>query len=133
MSGTNQPTQQLNRQPTLRTANTTSSDNAVSGGSVGGSGSGEKAKSNLPMPSEKTMQQAFKLGLIMEKQICGYFYVDSIKGKVSIETHEGEKIIYKNENEHTSRILNTYKTDSSYIVVTENTIYILGLETVIKS
>ena len=131
MSGTNQPTQQLNKQSTLRTT-TTTSDNAASGSTTGTTTGGDKAKSNLPMPSEKTLQQAFKLGLIMEKQICGYFYVDSIKGKVSIETHEGEKIIYKNENEHTSRILNTYKTDSSYIVVTENTIYILGLETVIK-
>ncbi len=107
-------------------------DGAAASASASATTTGEKAKSNLPMPSEKTLQQAFKLGLIMEKQICGYFYVDSIKGKVSIETHEGEKIIYKNENEHTSRILNTYKTDSSYIVVTENTIYILGIETVIK-
>jgi hypothetical protein len=107
-------------------------DGTTAPASAPATGGGEKAKSNLPMPSEKTLQQAFKLGLIMEKQICGYFYVDSIKGKVSIETHEGEKIIYKNENEHTSRILNTYKTDSSYIVVTENTIYILGIETVIK-
>ena len=107
-------------------------DGAAAPASASATGGGEKAKTNLPMPSEKTLQQAFKLGLIMEKQICGYFYVDSIKGKVSIETHEGEKIIYKNENEHTSRILNTYKTDSSYIVVTENTIYIIGIETVIK-
>ena len=127
MSGTNQPSQQLNRQPTVRA---TTDNSSVSAGTAT---TGEKSKSNLPMPSEKTMQQAFKLGLIMEKQICGYFYVDSIKGKVSIETHEGEKIIYKNENEHTSRILNTYKTDSSYIVVTENTIYLLSSETVIKA
>ena len=124
---TNPTVQQTQQQATVRRQ-----ANEATGGS-GNATNGEKSKTNLPMPSEKTLQQAFKLGLIMEKQICGYFYVDSIKGKVSIETHEGEKIIYKNENEHTSRILNTYKTDSSYIVVTENTIYILGLETVIKA
>ena len=37
-----------------------------------------------------------------------------------------DKIIFKNQDEHTSPILNTYKCGNEYLVITENTIYVVS-------
>jgi hypothetical protein len=95
--------------------------------------SGGAAKSSLPFPTDNTLQQAFKLSLKLTKPVCTYFYIASVKGKASIETHNGEKIIFISEDECTSPIMNTFKSDNSYIVVTNNTIYLLSDKTVIKA
>lgn len=86
----------------------------------------------LTLPSDKTLQQACKLSLKTKKPICFYFYIDSLKGKISIVNDGEDRIIFKSEDEHTSPIINTYKSDSCYIVVTENTIYILSAETPVR-
>lgn len=86
----------------------------------------------LTLPTEKTLLQATKLALKTKKPICFYFYIDSVKGKITIVSDGEDRIIFKNEDEHTSPILNTYKSDNCYIVVTENTIYILSADTQVK-
>ena len=91
-----------------------------------------KSNLTLQLPSEKTLMQATKLSIKLTKPIDFYFFLDSVKGDVRIINVDGEKIIFKNENEHTSPILNTYKSDNSYIVVTENTIYMLNSNTKLK-
>ena len=90
------------------------------------------ASQQLVLPSDKTLQQATKLSLKTKKPICFYFYIDSLKGKISIVNDGEDRIIFKSEDEHTSPIINTYKSDSSYIIVTENTIYILSAETPVR-
>ena len=96
---------------------------ATSGGAV------VPAKTKVGLPSDKTMQQAVKLSIKLVKPICFYFYVDSLKGKVSIMTDGDDKIVFKNEDEHTSPITNTFKCENEYIIITENTIYIISSET----
>jgi hypothetical protein len=86
----------------------------------------------LVLPSDKTLQQATKLALKTKKPVCFYFYIDSLKGKISIVSDGEDRIIFKSEDEHTSPILNTYKSDNCFIVVTENTIYILSSETQVR-
>jgi len=88
--------------------------------------------SSLVLPTEKTLLQATKLALKTKKPVCFYFYIDSLKGKISISTDGEDRIIFKSDEEHTSPILNTYKSDTSYIVVTENTIYILSADTPVR-
>ena len=66
-------------------------------------------KKTVGLPSDKTLQQAVKLSIKTSKPICFYFYVDSLKRKVSICSDGEDKIIFKNQEEHTSPILNTYK------------------------
>ena len=87
------------------------------------------AQAQLVLPTDKTLQQATKLSLKTKKPICFYFYIDSLKGKIKIVSDGEDRIVFKSEDEYTSPILNTYKSDLSYIVVTENTIYILSSET----
>jgi hypothetical protein len=88
--------------------------------------------SQLVLPTDKTLQQATKLSLKTKKPICFYFYIDSLKGKISIVSDGEDRIIFKSEDEHTSPIINTYKSDTSFIVVTENTIYILSADTQVR-
>ena len=86
----------------------------------------------LVLPSDKTLQQATKLALKTKKPVCFYFYIESLKGKISIVSDGEDRIIFKSDDEHTSPIINTYKSDNSFIVVTENTIYILSSDTQVR-
>ena len=86
-------------------------------------------KKSLGLPSDKTLQQAVKLSIKTAKPICFYFYVDSLKGNCSICSEGEDKIIFKNSEEHTSPILHTYKCENEYIVITDNTVYILSSST----
>ena len=86
-------------------------------------------KSQLSLPSDKTLQQAVKLSIKTTKPICFYFYVDSLKGRVCISSDGDDKIIYKNDDEHTSPIMNTFKCQNEFLVVTENTIYVVSSNT----
>ena len=87
------------------------------------------SNNKISMPSNDTLSQAAKLSIKVSKPICFYFYIDSCKNNASIVTADGEKIIYKNNEAHTSPIKNTYKVGDEYLVVTENTIYIISCNT----
>ena len=65
------------------------------------------APQQLVLPTDKTLQQATKLSLKTKKPICFYFYIDSLKGKISIVNDGDDRIIFKSEDEHTSPIINT--------------------------
>ena len=86
----------------------------------------------ISIPDEKTLSQAFKLSIKISKPMCTYFYIDSCRGKVSIVNSDGDKIIYKNSEEYTSPIQNTYKVGNEYLIVTENTIYVISANTKVQ-
>ena len=86
----------------------------------------------IGLPSSNTLSQAAKLSIKISKPICFYFYIDSLKGKITIVSDGEDRVIFKNEDEHTSPIINTYKSENCYIVVTENTIYIISSETQVR-
>ena len=83
----------------------------------------------IGLPSTNTLNQAAKLSIKVSKPICFYFYIDSCKGQASIVSADGDKIIYKNNEEHTSPIKNIFKSGTEYLVVTENTIYVISSKT----
>ena len=89
-------------------------------------------KPKLSIPAPDTLQQACKLSIKLQKPMCFYFYVDSLKGNICIASNDDEKIIFKTNDEHTSTIQNTYKVNDEYLVVTENTIYVISAKTQIK-
>ena len=91
--------------------------------------SDQSGNGKITLPCEKTLSQAAKLSIKVSKPICFYFYIDSCKGAAQIVSHEGDKIVYKNNEEHTSPIKDTYKVGNEYLVVTENTIYVLSADT----
>lgn len=89
-------------------------------------------KNKLTLPSAKTLMQSAKLSIRLNKPICYYFYTDSLKGNCCITTDGKEKIIYKNDDEHTSPIVTPYQVDDEYIIITENTIYIISANTKVE-
>ena len=89
----------------------------------------EQQASKISMPDTNTLSQAAKLSIKVSKPICFYFYIDSCKGAAQIVTADGDKIIYKNSEEHTSPIRHTYKVGNEYLIVTDNTIYIISCDT----
>ena len=92
----------------------------------------ETPKPKLSIPNDMTLQLACKLSIKLQKAIDFYFYVDSLKGNICIASNDDDKIIYKNNEEHTSPIQNTYKVKDEYLVVTENTIYVISANTKIN-
>lgn len=104
--------------------NTTTTANAVN--------AALNSKQKLTLPSTKTLLQASKLAIRLNKPICFYFYTDSLKGQVCIASDGKEKIIYKNDEEHTSPIVSPYQVDDEYIIITENTIYIISANTKVE-
>ena len=93
----------------------------------------EQQASKISMPDTNTLSQAAKLSIKVSKPICFYFYIDSCRGKINIVNSDGDKIIYKNGEEYTSPIKNTYKVGNEYLIVTENTIYVISANTKVKS
>ena len=89
--------------------------------------------SKLVLPSADTLSKALKLSLKLTKPIDCYFYLDSIRDRVCIMNDGEDMIIYKNDDEHTSPILKTYKSEDQYIIITENTIYLLSANTPIRN
>ena len=83
----------------------------------------------ISIPSPNTLSQAAKLSIKISKPVCFYFYIDSCNDSIKICTNETDKIIFKNLDEHTSSISNIYKVDNEYLIVTENTIYIISSNT----
>lgn len=84
---------------------------------------------SVTMPSASSLNQAFKLSLQIEKPVETYFYADSCKGNIYICANETDKIIFKSKDEHTSPVSNIYKSEGEYIIVTENSIYIISGKT----
>lgn len=89
-------------------------------------------ENKISIPDEKTLSHAFKLSIKISKPVCTYFYIDSCRGKVNIMNSDGDKIVYKNSEEYTSPIQNTYKVGNEYLVVTENTIYVISCNTKVQ-
>lgn len=55
------------------------------------------------------------------------YWADSHDSKVVIGVREGgEKLLVKNESEYTSPIAKIYRVDAEYIIMTENSIYIVS-------
>jgi len=84
---------------------------------------------SINVPSTNTLLQAFKLSIQISKPVESYFYIDSCKGHINICANDTDKIIYKNQEEHTSPISNIYKVENEYLIVTDNTIYIISKDT----
>jgi len=91
------------------------------------------AVTGLPLPSPETLVKAMKLSLKLAKPLDFYFYEESCRDGVCI-MHDGEDmVIYKNDDERTSPITKTFKSEEQFIVITENTIYIISATTPIRN
>jgi hypothetical protein len=83
--------------------------------------------SNYRLPSDITLKHAAKLGIVEDKPIMLDYWTSSLDKKALIGIRENnEKLLVKSEEEYTSSIVKFYKSVTEYIIITENSIYIVS-------
>ena len=80
------------------------------------------------LPDTATLQHAVKLAIVEDKQIMMDYWTQSIDKTVLIGVKENkEKLLVKSEEEYTSPIAKIYKLGNEFVIVTENSIYIVDI------
>ena len=84
---------------------------------------------NYRLPSEVTLKHAVKLSIVEDKPIMLDYWTSSLDKKTLIGAKTtGEKLLVKSEDEYTSSITKFYKSSEEFIIITENSIYIVSCD-----
>jgi len=84
---------------------------------------------NYRLPSDVTLKHAAKLSIVDDKPILLDYWTVSLDKKALVGARDnGEKLLVKSEDEYTSTIQKFYKSGTEYIIITENSIYIVSNE-----
>lgn len=82
--------------------------------------------SNHRLPENATLQHVAKLSIIDDKPIMMDYWTSSLEKESLIGVKENqEKLLVKSEDEYTSPITKIFKSGSEFIIVTENSIYLV--------
>lgn len=119
MSNPGQQLQQTNRGGAAATnANANANANAAAATNVNAS---------YRLPSNLCMNHAIKLAIVEDKPIMLDYWTASLDKSVVIGVGENkEKLLVKSEDEYTSTISKIFKVETEYIIMTENSIYIVS-------
>lgn len=81
------------------------------------------------LPDSTTLQHAIKLAIVEDKPIMMDYWNSSCEKTILIGVKENqEKLLVKGEEEYTSPIAKIYKVGKEYIIMTENSIYIVDVD-----
>lgn len=81
------------------------------------------------LPSEATMKHAAKLAIAEDKPVMFDYWSNSLEKKALIGVRaNNEKLLVKSEDEYTSTIAKLYKSNNEFIIVTENSIYLVSAD-----
>ena len=84
------------------------------------------SETDIRIPSTKTLQHASKICIVEDRPIMLDYWALSLEKKVLIGVKEdGDKLLVKSEDEYTSTIVKIFKVDEDYIILTENSLYIV--------
>jgi len=90
-------------------------------------------ESGYKLPSEVTLKNAAKLSIVEDKPIMLDYWTASLEKTALVGVREnGEKLLVKSEDEYTSPIAKFYKSGTEYIIISENSIYIVSADIVTK-
>ena len=83
----------------------------------------------MVLPTHKVMQHACKLSCSNDKPIMMDYWLEShetpSKVMIGVRSNE-EKILLRSEEEYTSPISKVYKVGEEFILITENSIYVVS-------
>ena len=83
--------------------------------------------SNYRLPVNVTLQHCTKLSIVEDKPIMFDYWTSSCDKEVLIGVRDsGEKLLVKSADEYTSPISKIYKVETEYIIITENSIYVVS-------
>jgi hypothetical protein len=82
----------------------------------------------VELPNEKVLSHAAKIAMEQDKPILLDYYTETRLGRAFLgeDGETKEKILVKNPEEYTSPIQKMFKAKDDYIIVTENSIYIVS-------
>jgi FlaA1/EpsC-like NDP-sugar epimerase len=90
----------------------------------------EKNPENYRLPSNATLQHATKIAIVEDKPVMLDYWTESLDKNVILgireEGEKTEKLLIKNEQEYTSPIARIYKVENEFIIMTENSIYLVS-------
>ena len=110
-----------------KSANTSSSATTSTSAAASNAASTTNATPNYRLPSDVTLQHASKLAIVEDKPIMLDYWTASVDKKALVGVREsGEKLLVKSAEEYTSPIAKFYKSATEYIIITENSIYIVS-------
>ena len=93
------------------------------------SGKEIQSKQQSALPSAQCLQHAIKISIADDKPVMMDYWTDSHTGQVLIGVRENaEKLLVKSEDEYTSSIAKFYKSGTEYLIITENSIYIVSAD-----
>lgn len=85
--------------------------------------------SGYRLPENNTLQHAAKLAIVEDKPIMMDYWTNSLDKTVLIGVKDNqEKLLVKSEEEYTSPVSKIYKVGKEYIIITENSIYLVDVE-----
>lgn len=91
--------------------------------------SASTSEAGYKLPSEATLKHAAKLAVVEDKPIMLDYWTASLDKKALVGVREsGEKLLVKSEDEYTSPVAKFYKSATEYIIITENSIYLVSSE-----
>jgi hypothetical protein len=79
-------------------------------------------------PTPQTLVQAAKLAMEQDRAIMLDYYVDTAQGKAFLgeDGSTKERVLVKSKEEFTSLIKKLYKVGEDFIVLTENSLYVVS-------
>ncbi len=81
------------------------------------------------LPETATLQHAAKLSIVEDKPILLDYWTNSLNKTVLIGVKDNkEKLLVKSEEEYTSPIAKIFKVGKEYIIMTENSIYLVDVD-----
>jgi hypothetical protein len=97
------------------------------------SGQQQGQHSNYRIPSDATLKHMVKYSILEDKPILFDYWTSSLDKTSFIGVKaDNEKLLVKSEDEYTSPIAKFFKSGDEYIIVTENSIYIVCSKTLTK-
>lgn len=80
------------------------------------------------LPSAQTLLQAAKVAMDQDKPVLLDYYADSCVGKafLGVDENTEEKMLVKSSDEYTSLVQKVYKVGEDFLVLTENSIYVVS-------
>jgi hypothetical protein len=108
-------------------ANANANSNANGNNTAIATQSQSKDASSYRLPSNVCISHAMKLAIVEDKPIMMDYWTASLDKSVIIGVSENkDKLLVKSEDEYTSTIAKIYKVETEYIIMTENSIYIVS-------
>lgn len=84
---------------------------------------------SIRLPSTNTLQHASKICIVEDKPLMLDYWNPSLEKNVVIGVREnGDKLLVRSADEYTSTIEKIFKVETDYIILTENSLYVVDAE-----